>query len=180
MSDKPIKIRAIKSLQSIITVKKDYTEDEFRDMLKNKDNLNILITVFKAFNMLVESDITKNSNVYYAKKIATVFDSWAYDVFKNKEEGKRGGRGKQVKYYSHHYSEGDLRKLFNTPKPDAVNTVVSNDCLIVDDVEDVIDEAEEAEEEVVEPVEINSIIQEVYDFGADDIKWLNEMNSQFN
>jgi hypothetical protein len=188
MSDKPIKIRAIKSLQSIITVKKDYTEDEFRDMLKNKDNLNILITVFKAFNMLVESDITKNSNVYYAKKIATVFDSWAYDVFKNKEEGKRGGRGKQVKYYSHHYSEGDLRKLFNTPKPDAVNTVVSNDCLIVDDVEDVIDEAEEAEEaeevvepvEPVDPVEINSIIQEVYDFGADDIKWLNEMNSQFN
>jgi len=192
MSDKPVKIRAIKSLQNMITSKKDFTEDEFRDMLKDKDTFKALLAVFKTFNIAVEADISKNSNVYYAKKIATIFDSWSYDVFKNKEEGKRGGRGKQVKYYSHHYSEGELRELFNTPKPEVVNTVVSNECLIVEDAEPVDDaepeeddaeDAEDAEEtvdEVVVPVAYNNIIQEVYDFGADDIKWLNEMNSQYN
>jgi len=194
MCDKPIKIRAIKSLQNIITSKKDFTEDEFRNMLKNKDTFKALLAVFKTFNIAVESDITKNSNVYYAKKIATIFDSWSYDVFNNKEEGRRGGREKRTYYYSHHYSEGKLRELFNTPKPEVVNTVVSNECLIVEDAEPVadaepVDEVEEVEDdepvdeetvdEVVVPVAYSSIIQEVYDFGADDIKWLNEMNSQY-
>jgi len=194
MSDKPVKIRAIKSLQTIITSKKDFNETEFRDMLKNKETFKILLDVFKTFNIAVEADITKNSNVYYAKKIATVFDSWSYDVFENTKEGVRGGRGKEVKYYSHHYSEGELRELFNTPKPEVDNTVVSNECLIVEDAEPVadaepVDEAEEDEDdepvddepvdEVVVPVAYSSIIQEVYDFGADDIKWLNEMNSQY-
>ena len=189
MSDKPIKIRAIKSLQHIIVDKATFNDEEFRGLLKNKETFNKLNDVFKAFNIPVEADITKNSNIYYAKKIQTILDGWSYDELKNTIESRKGGRGKQVYIYSHKYIEGDLRAIFKAPKPDAVNKVVSDECLIVEDAEPVDDaeEAEEAEEadvepedEDVEPVIVNSIIQEVYDFGADDIKWLNEMNSQFN
>ena len=183
MSDKPIKIRAIKSLQSLIVEKATFNEDEFRAILKNKETFTKLNDVFKAFNMMIETDITKNSNIYYAKKIQTILDSWSYDALKNTEEGKRGGRGKQVKYYSHIYVEGELRTIFKQPKPDAVNSVVSNECLIVDDaepVEDTVEDDAEPVEDDAEPIAINSIIQEVYNFDADDMKWLSEMSKGLN
>ena len=87
------------------------------------------------------------------------------------------------RYYSHIYVEGELRTIFKQPKPDAVNSVVSNECLIVDDaepVEDTVEDDAEPVEDDAEPIAINSIIQEVYNFDADDMKWLSEMSKGLN
>jgi hypothetical protein len=145
LSDKPLKIRAIKQLHDIFK-DKIYNADEFRAILKNKETFDKLKQIFKIFNIVVDNDINNMPNVYYAKKIESIVDGWCYDTFKNVVDCKKGARGKQHKVYSHQLLKGKLRNIFNTPKPiieydeyDIVDMVDNgeishlNGCLIVDE-----------------------------------------------
>jgi len=186
VDDKPLKIRAIKSLQNMIVDKATFNDEEFRELLKNKETFNKLKDIFKAFNMIVESDIEKNSNIYYAKKIQTVLDSWSYDCIENKVDRQIGARGKRTKIYRHQYRVGHLRKIFQQPKPtnDNVNTIVSNVCLIVDEVDDIDDTIENVRPventiEYTEPdAKPSNTIYDFYDFDDASIEWLNALNKE--
>jgi len=134
ISDKPLKIKAIKEIQQLF--KKRFTCEEISAMLQDKNKFNNIKQLLNIFNISIDD---KETNVYYIKKLSSVLNNWCGDKLENILETQKRQGTKRIKEYSVEYSKNMLRKWFEIPKPeieiDESDTIdiEYTECLIVDE-----------------------------------------------